>query len=392
MELASWPFYTEEEIEGVKKVLNSGKVNYWTGYETKFFEEEFAKYIGVNFSVAFANGTLALSAAYLALGIQKGDEIITTPRTFIATASTILLLGAKPIFADVNLNSGNITAESIKPLINKSTKAISVVHLGGWPAEMESISRLAKDNGLLILEDCSQAHGASIKDKKIGSFGDISTWSFCQDKIISTGGEGGMVTTNNEILFKKIWSLKDHGKSLDLIQKNKKNSNNSHSFKWLHEDLGTNCRLTEMQSCIGRIQLRNLSKTNSIRTRNAFILINQLKDIPLIRIPIPPKNMVHAWYKFYVYIKKEKLKKNWNREKIIIELNKFGAKAFSGSCSEIYLEKCFKNKNTAPKKRLTSARILGDTSLMFLLHQTINEKQMNEYALLIKKVLIKASK
>ena len=389
MELASWPFYTEEEVEGVKKVLNSGKVNYWTGYETKFFEEEFAKYIGVNYSVAFANGTLALSAAYLALGIQKGDEIITTPRTFIATASTILLLGAKPIFADVSANSGNITAESIKPLINKSTKAISVVHLGGWPAEMESISRLAKDNGLLILEDCSQAHGASIKDKKIGSFGDISTWSFCQDKIISTGGEGGMVTTNSKILLKKLWSLKEHGKSLDLIKKNKKNS---YSFKWVHENLGSNCRLTEMQSCIGRIQLRNLSKTNTIRKRNAYILINQLKDIPSIRIPIPPKNINHAWYKLYVYLKKEKLKESWNREKILVQLNKMGAKAFSGSCSEIYLEKCFKDKNATPKKRLTSARMLGETSLMFLVHQTISEKQMNEYTLLIKKVLIEASK
>ena len=389
MELSSWPFYTKEEIRGVQKVLNSGKVNYWTGNETKFFEEEFAKYIGVNFSVAFANGTLALSAAYLALGIKKGDEIITTPRTFIATSSTILLLGAKPIFADVDINSGNITAESIKPLINQSTKAISVVHLGGWPADMESISRLAKDNGLLILEDCSQAHGASIKDKKIGSFGDIATWSFCQDKIISTGGEGGMVTTNSESLYKKIWSLKDHGKSLDLI---KKNSYNSHSFKWVHEDLGTNCRLTEMQSCIGRIQLKNLNKTNSIRKRNAYILINQLKDIPLIRIPVPPENIVHAWYKFYVYIKKENLKSNWDRERIIIQLNKFGAKAFSGSCSEIYLEKCFKNKNASPKERLTSARILGDTSLMFLVHPTIREKEMKKYAQIIKEVLLKAAK
>ena len=382
MELASWPFYTEEEIEEVKNVLNSGQVNYWTGNQTDFFEKEFAKEIGLDYAVAFANGTLALSAAYLALGIKKGDEIITTPRTFIATASTISLIGAKPVFADIDINSGNITAKNIKPLINKSTKAISVVHLGGWPAEMESICNLAKQYGLLILEDCSQAHGASYKGKKIGSYGDISTWSFCQDKIISTGGEGGMVTTNNFGFYKKVWSLKDHGKSLELIRRDNKQNN---SFKWLHENLGSNCRLTEMQSAIGRIQLRNLSKTNNLRTRNANILKNKLKDIQLIRIPEPPNNVKHAWYKFYVYLEKNKLKNNWNREKIINHLNNRGAKTFAGSCSEIYLEKCF--KNIAPKKRLKVAKYLGETSLMFLVHHTICEEEMNKYALLIKKVL-----
>ena len=382
MELASWPFYTKEEIEEVKKVLNSGKVNYWTGNQTNYFEKEFAQEIGVNHSVAFANGTLALSAAYLALGIKKGDEVITTPRTFIATASTLLLIGAKPIFADVDINSGNITAETIKPLINHSTKAISVVHLGGWPAEMESICALAKEYGLFVLEDCSQAHGASLNEKKIGSYGDIATWSFCQDKIISTGGEGGMVTTNNLGFYKKVWSLKDHGKSLDLVRKDDKPSN---SFRWLHDNLGSNCRLTEMQSAIGRIQLRNLSKTNFLRTRNANILKNELKNIPFLRIPSQPENINHAWYKFYVYLEENKLKSNLDREKIINLLNKKGAKTFSGSCSEIYLEKCF--INVAPKKRLVVAKKLGETSLMFLVHHTICEEQMNKYALLIKKVL-----
>ncbi len=386
MELAGWPFYTEEEIEEVKNVLNSGKVNYWTGNQTNLFEKEFAKEIGVEYAVAFANGTLALSAAYLALGIKKGDEIITTPRTFIATASTIMLLGAKPIFADVDINSGNITAENIKPLINKSTKAISVVHLGGWPAEMEPICALAKEYDLLILEDCSQAHGASLRGKKIGSYGDIATWSFCQDKIISTGGEGGMVTTNNMEFYKKVWGLKDHGKCIDLIRKD---NNQSNSFKWLHKNLGSNCRLTEMQSAIGRIQLKNLSKTNLLRTRNANILSDKLKDVPLVRIPQPPEDVKHAWYKFYVYLDQNKLKNNWNREKIINHLNKKGAKTFSGSCSEIYLEECF--KGIAPKKRLIVAKKLGETSLMFLVHQTISEEQMNKYALLIKKVLKEAS-
>ena len=387
MELASWPFYTKEEIEKVKKVLISGKVNYWTGSETKLFEKEFASDICVKFSVAFANGTLALSAAYLAIGIKNGDEIITTPRTFIATSSTIALLGAIPIFADVDINSGNITAETIEPLITKATKAISIVHLGGWPADMDSIYSLAKKYNLFLLEDCSQAHGASIKGRKIGSFGDISTWSFCQDKIISTGGEGGMVTTNNEEIYKKVWSLKDHGKSLDIIQKI---DQNNYTFKWIHENLGSNCRLTEMQSAIGRIQLKNLSNTNNLRKRNAHILFNYLKNIPSVRIPLPPSYVNHAWYKFYAYLKKDKLKDNWDREKIIDQLNKKGAKTFSGSCSEIYLEKCF--KKISPKKRLPVARELGETSLMFLVHPTINEEQMKKYSQIIKEVLLIATK
>ena len=384
MELAGWPSFTSEEKEAVLKTLDSGLVNSWTGNQTKIFETQFSRYLNLNYAVAVSNGTVALSLAYMSLGIGPGDEVITTPRTYIATSSTLMLLGAKPIFADVERESGNINADKIEPLINSSTKAISVVHIGGWPANMAKICSIANKYNLYVIEDCSQAHGASIDNKKVGSFGDISTWSFCQDKIISTGGEGGMVTTNNENLYKEIWSLKDHGKSIDLIKQKHKNT---YGFKWLHENLGSNFRLTEMQSAIGTIQLRNLKETNLKRKRNAEILFRTLKDIDSIRIPMPPKNLNHAWYKFYIFLNNVKEMK-FSRDEILKAFSKENIKAFSGSCSEIYLEKCFINNGAKPIKRLPIAKELGETSLMFLIHHTITEEMMKRYALRIKKLLL----
>lgn len=391
MKISSWPYFDENQIQRVTEIMRSGKVNSWTGNETKYFEEEFASWSNSKYGIALANGSLALSSAYLSLGIREGDEVITTPRTFIATASSICLLKAKAVFADVDINSGNITAKNIEPLINKRTKAISVVHLGGWPAEMIEISKLAKDYNLGLIEDCAQAHGGRIKVdnnnfQSVGSFGDVSAWSFCQDKIISTCGEGGMVTTNNKNLKNKIWSIKDHGKSYKLIKEEKK----SNSFRWLHENFGSNFRLTEIQSAIGRIQLKSIDEWHQKRTRNAMILINELKNIPNIRIPIPPDNVVHAWYKFHCYLKKEALLDGWDRERIINEILEKSYPAFSGSCSEIYLEKCFSKIANYSNRRLVNAKYLGESSLMFLVHPTITLTQMNSYAKAIKAVLARA--
>ena len=390
MKIPSWPFFEQDEIHKVSEILKSGKVNYWTGQETRFFENEFSKWSNNNYGIALANGSLALSSAYLSLNIGENDEVITTPRTFIATASSLCLLKAKPIFADVDINSGNITAETIEPLINKKTKAISVVHIGGWPAEMKIIKNLAEKYNLSLVEDCAQAHGAKIKDKdkyySVGSFGDVAAWSFCQDKILTTGGEGGMVTTNKKELFKKIWSIKDHGKSYELTFKN----NQSHSFRWLHENFGSNFRLTEMQSAIGRLQLSKLDEWNKIRTRNANILIKHLKDLPNLIVPIPRKGLIHAWYKFNCYLNFDAISSDWNRERIINEIRNEKYPAFSGSCSEIYLEKCFKKNNIFQNKRLKNARKLGETSLMFLLHPTIDINNMEAYSKIIRKVLLKA--
>ncbi len=382
---SSWPFFEKDEIEAAQKVLESGKINYWTGDNGKCFEIEYADFCGTNRSIALANGSLALSAAYQAIKLNINDEIITTPRSFVATASEAYLKGAKPVFADVDLHSGNITTETIEPLINSKTKAISIVHIGGWPANMPDIIKLANHYNLAVIEDCSQAHGARINDRSVGSFGDIGTWSFCQEKIISTGGEGGMITTNNEELFKDIQTFKDHGKNFDLI---KKKANTKSSYRFLHENLGTNIRLTEMQSAIGRIQLTKLAKWNKIRERNALLLREIINESKAIEIPLPSEGFKHAWYKLYGYINPKYLLSDWDRDRIIKEIISSGAPAFSGSCSELYLEKCFYNLN---QKRLPNARILGEQSLMLLVDQTFDEEIIEKYGKIVLSVLKRAT-
>ena len=389
--IASWPFYSETEVNAVSEILKSGKVNYWTGENVKKFEEEFSKWVGVKKSLSISNGSLALSASYLSIGLKEGDEIITTPRTFLATASSAMLLKSKPIFADVSEDSGCITPETIEPLITKKTKAISVVHLAGWPAEIEKICKLAQSYKLYVIEDCAQAHGAKVEidgqKKSVGSFGDISAWSFCQDKIISTGGEGGMITSSNENLINKVFSIRDHGKTKFSLQREK----NKIGFRWVHDNLGSNFRLTEMQAAIGRIQLKNINDTREIRAKNASILLENLRDLSAIKIPFPPENITHAWYKFYCYVIPKYLNSDWSRDRIIKEINIKGFPAFQGSCSEIYLEKCFSERGLAPNKRLPIAQKLGDTSLMFLIHPTITNDEMTKYAETIRSVIKKAS-
>ena len=382
----SWPHFDSEQIDSVTRVLTSGMVNTWTGNETKFFETEFAEWCGSTHAIAIANGSLALSAAYLSVGFRQGDELITTPRTFIATASSAVLLGAQPIFADVDPNSGAITADSIAPLINSRTKAISVVHLGGWPADMPAICDLAHAHGISVIEDCAQAHGARINGKSVGGFGDVAAWSFCQDKIITTAGEGGMVNTSRPELWDAIWSFKDHGKTHEAVFRREHVA----GFRWLHERFGSNFRLTELQSATGRIQLQRLPKWTAIRTRNALLLAAALSDLSAVRVPLPPEHLTHAWYKFYAFVHPPALANGWSRDRILSEISALGYPAFSGSCSEIYLEKCFQDAGLGPAQRLPVARKLGETSLMFLVHPTITPEQMTGYAQAVRSVVQKA--
>lgn len=391
MNLSPWPSYSLEEAEAAKNIILSGQVNYWTGDKGKSFENEYADWSNCKYALTMANGTLALTAAYKAIGLKESDEIITTPRTFIATTSAAALTGANPVFADVDRDSGAITVESIEPLINKKTKAISVVHLGGWPADMVKICQLAKSYNLFVIEDCSQAHGAKIAiDKKlrsVGSFGNIGTWSFCQDKIITTGGEGGMVTTNDKNLWEQMWSYRDHGKGYDSFFRR----DHPPGYRWVTESFGTNFRMTEIQSEIGRIQLKKMDSWNKIRKENAIFLYENLKDLSILRIPMPSDNLKHAWYKFYVYLKPEYISSDWNRSRILEEINACGYKALTGSCSEVYLESCFKDKSFCPSIRLPIAKELGETSLMFLVHPGIHKEEMYNYVETIKKILYKAT-
>lgn len=386
MTLALWPHFDADQIDAASQVLASGKVNAWTGQETKAFEQEFATWCGTSHAIAMANGSLALSSAYLAVGLGAGDELITTPRTFIATASSAVLLGAKPVFADVDAESGAITAAKIAPVITPRTKAISVVHLGGWPADMPAILELARAHCIAVIEDCAQAHGACINGQSVGSFGDVAGWSFCQEKIISTGGEGGMVTTNRADLWDLMWAFKDHGKTHEAVFGREHPS----GFRWLHERFGSNFRLTELHSAIGRIQLQRLPDWTAARTRNALLLAQALADCTAVRVPLPPEGITHAWYKFYAFVQPDALADGWSRDRILSEIAALGYPALSGSCSEIYLEKCFQDAGLAPSQRLPVARVLGETSLMFLVHPTITPEQMAGYAEAVRSVVLRA--
>lgn len=381
-----WPSFTQEEVDAVSSVLLSNKVNYWTGNECRLFEEEFAQWVGTKYAVALSNGTLALDVALNALRIGSGDDVIVTSRTFLASASCIVTAGANPVFADVDLNSQCITAETISAVLTSKTKAIIVVHLAGMPAEMDPIMELAEKHGLYVIEDCAQAHGARYKGKRVGCIGHIAAWSFCQDKIMTTGGEGGMVTTNDKALWSAMWSYKDHGKSYDAVY----NREHKPGFRWLHESFGTNWRMLEMQGVIGRIQLRKMSEWTQRRQENGKAIDAALADLHGVRLVNVPDYIEHAEYKHYVFIKPSALKEGWTRDRIINEINNSGVPCYQGSCSEIYLEKAFDNTPWRPAAPLPHAVELGDTSLMFLVHPTLTRSEIDLTCEVARKVLINA--
>ncbi len=383
---ALWPNFESDEIEAAVSVLQSGKVNYWTGQEGRQFETEFAAFTGCKYAVALANGTVALECALKALGVGPGDEVVTTSRTFIASASCAVMLGARPVFADVDRESQNITAESIRNVLTPRTKAIVAVHLAGWPCEMDDIVALARERGIKVVEDCAQAHGATYKGRPIGSLGDVAAFSFCQDKIMTTAGEGGMVTTNSKELWNTMWSLKDHGKSYDAVYHRKHPS----GFRWLHESFGTNWRLTEIQSAIGRVQLRKLPGWVDKRRQHAAMLSACFAKLPGLRVPLPPRHIEHAYYKYYAFVRADALRAGWNRDCILAEITARGIPCFTGSCSEIYLEKAFPPA-WRPEKRFPVARELGESSLIFQIHPTLAPEQIEQICSVLSDVMYEAT-
>jgi dTDP-4-amino-4,6-dideoxygalactose transaminase len=384
---APWPSYSREEIEAATRVLDSGKVNYWTGKEGRQFEAEFAAFINSKHAVAVANGTVALELVLQALGIGPGDEVIVPSRTFIASASCAVMRGAKPVIADVDRESQNIAAETIEPMLTPRTRAIVAVHLAGWPCDMDPILELAGQRGLKIIEDCAQAHGASYKGRPVGSMGDANAFSFCQDKIITTGGEGGMLTTNDTEVWSRAWAFKDHGKSYDAVY----NRQYPPGYRWLHESFGTNWRLTEMQSAIGRVQLARLNESVADRRSLAAVLTGRFSQISALRVTIPRADVFHSYYKYYVFLRPERLRTDWGQQRIVEAIHAEGVPCFVGSCSEIYLEGAFAQE-MRPSGRLPVARELGETSLMFLVHPTLNESDMHDTADAVQKVMAEAGR
>lgn len=387
-EFSPWPCFSEEEAKAVSRVLLSNKVNYWTGQECREFEKEFAAWSDSEFAVAVGNGTLALDLALKALDIGEGDEVIVTSRTFLASVSCIVTAGATPVFSDVDINTQNIEAHTIESAITPNTKAVIVVHLAGLAADMDPIMKLAKQHNFWVIEDCAQAHGAKYKGKSVGSIGHIGAWSFCQDKIMTTGGEGGMVTTNDRHLWSKMWSYKDHGKSYEAVYER----NHPPGFRWLHESFGTNWRMTEMQAVIGRIQLKRMAEWTKLRTANAEMLNKVAAKFDLVKPSSFDTDFTHAFYKYYLFIQPEYLAEEWSRDSIIDYLNDNGVPCFQGSCSEVYLEKAFDGQPFKPKERLANAKYLGEVSLMLLVHPTLTSENMNKTCRVLEQVLTFAQK
>jgi dTDP-4-amino-4,6-dideoxygalactose transaminase len=408
----AWPFYAEDEKNAVLAALESGQVNYWTGDECLAFEREFAEYCGCKHAIAVFNGTVALELALYGYNIGPGDEVIVTSRTFIASASCSVMRGATPVCADIDPVSQNVSAETIAAKITDKTKAVVCVHLAGWPCDMEPIVRLARGHNLIVIEDCAQAHGAQYKGRPVGSLGDIAAFSFCQDKIMSTGGEGGMLVTNDEDIYKKCWAFKDHGKSYDAVY----NREHEPGFRWLHESFGTNFRMTEMQAAIGRCQLRKLDDWVKTRRENAAAFNRAFAELPALRLTLPPADIYHSYYKYYMFVRPEMLKEGWSRDRIMQAVNDAGIPSFSGSCSEIYLEKAFDELRTksasneavnsldsrlrgndeecepAHNFRLPVAKELGETSLMLLVHPTLSKQNIEDTIAVVKKVVAEASR
>lgn len=369
-----WPSFAQEEANAIAQTLLSNKVNYWTGSECREFEKEFAAWCGTNYAVAVANGTVALDIALKALNIGAGDEVIVTSRTFLASVSCIVTAGATPVFADIDRDSQNITAATIAPMITPRTRAIICVHLAGWPCEMDAIMQLATQHQLYVIEDCAQANGATYNRRMVGSIGHIGAWSFCQDKIMTTGGEGGMVTTSDRKLWATMWGYKDHGKSWEAVFERQ----HPPGFRWLHDSFGINGRMFEIQAVIGRIQLQRMTDWTAQRQHNASQIWETARQLPGLRVPTIPEYIGHAAYKCYVFVEPIHLKSDWDRDRIMAALNQRGIPCLSGSCSEVYLEKAFDNTDWRPTTRLPIAQELGETSLMFLVHPTLTDAHIRQ--------------
>ena len=386
--IAPWPHFAEDEIDAVSAVLRSGKINYWTGEHGRAFEREYAQATDRRHGIALANGTLALELALHAFGIGAGDEVITASRTYVASASCAVMCGAVPVVADIDADSQCVSAETLRAALTPRTRAIVVVHLAGWPCPMDEIMALAAEHDLIVVEDCAQAHGATWRGRPVGAFGHAAAFSFCQDKIITTGGEGGMLVLDDEDAWQRAWAYKDIGRSFDAVYRRQ----HAPGFRWLTESFGTNWRLTELQSAIGRLQLAKLPGWTEARRRNAGVLAAGFAKIPALRVPAPPAHVGHAYYKFYAFVQREALAEGWSRDRIMADLNERGVGCTVGSCSEIYLEKAFTDRGWGPAQPLPTARQLGETSLCFMVHPTLAPATLDADVAAMREVMAAASR
>jgi dTDP-4-amino-4,6-dideoxygalactose transaminase len=384
--LAPWPDYSAEEVAAVARVLASNRVNYWTGEECRHFEREYAHWVGVDHAIALANGSLAIELALRGLGVGPGDEVIVTPRSFMASASSVPLVGAVPVFADVDPETQGLSAETISAALSPRTRAVILVHLAGRPCDMDPIMDLAARHGFYVIEDCAQAHGARYRGRSVGAIGHVGAWSFCQDKIMTTGGEGGMVTTNDPEIWRRMWSFKDHGKDWDAVNA----TNHPPGFRWLHHSVGSNYRMIEMQAAIGRIQLRRMQDWTARRTEISHRLAAVCEPFEFVRVAAVPEDVTHAYYRFYAVLG-EDAPSGWTRDRIVAEVVAEGVPCFQGSCSEIYREKAWEGTGWRPEKPLQVAHWLGEHAFAMLVHPSMTEDDIRASERALRNVLVRCA-
>ncbi len=383
MKKKEWPNFNNNLISKVVNVIKSGEINYTFGNQGKEFEKKFSKFIGNKYSIAVCNGTAALEVAIKSLDFPKNSKIMVPARSFFSSASCIVNTGHIPVFVDIDPFTQNISIKDLKKKINDNIKAIICVHLGGLPCDMKNIKNLAKKKNIKIIEDCSQAHGASINNKQVGSFGEVATWSFCTDKIISTLGEGGMISTNKKKIYEYCKRYINHGTALSK-------RNTSEKFIYNKDIFGTNLRITEIQSVAGIEQLKDIKKIQKKREKIAkdyFKIFLMYENY--LKCYMPNKNVKSAWYRFYFFVN-PKVKYNQKiRFKIIKFFKENDIKCFTGACPEIYLEKSFKNLENIKFKRLENCKLLGSTSLALDINHTLSNYEHNNNLLKIKNTLKK---
>ncbi|MDA8840899.1 DegT/DnrJ/EryC1/StrS aminotransferase family protein [Gammaproteobacteria bacterium] len=384
----AWPSFSAGESKIVSDVLRSNKVNYLFGDNGAKFEKGFSDFSQTKYALAVANGTLALDLCLRSLHLKKGDEVLVTSRSYVASASSIALLGAVPVWCDVDLNSQNIDISEIEKNYSKKTRAILCVHFAGFPCDMDKITSFAKSKNIFVIEDCAQAHGARLNGRSVGSFGHISAWSFCNDKIMSLGGEGGMVTTNSKHFHQFISSFNNHGKNLKKYYSSKKHKN----FPYIHDSLGSNYRLTEMQSALGIYQLSKMKSWHALRKRNAQVFIDSVADLKIAITPTISSSIQHAWYKLYITLDPKLFKKSISREFVIENLNQHLVPCSFGGSGEIYREKAFKNISYLKSGTLKNASFLEKNSIILQVHPTISINEIKRRAKILKLVLIRAQK
>jgi hypothetical protein len=379
-----WPAPGDDEVAAATEVLRSGRLNYWTGEHARAFEAEYAASLGRAHGIALANGTLALELALRAFGIGSGDEVVVPARTFIATASAVVAVGATPVVADIGRDSGCLTAQTVSAVLTPRTRAVIPVHLGGWPAEMDVLVGLARTHGLVVIEDCAQAHGGVYRGRAVGALGShAAAFSFCQDKIIPIG-EGGMLVLDDHAAYERAWAYKDHGKTLAKVRGAEGGPT---SFRWLVDSFGSNWRLAEISAAIARVGLKKLPAWHEARKANALRLAGGLAEVRGLRLPLPPGHAEHGFYRLYAFVEPAALSPGWDRDRIARAIVAEGVPCQYGTCAEIYREQAFVDAGLAPAERLPNAAHAHETSIAFFVHPTLTAADIDDTVAGVTKVM-----